>query len=196
MLDISKNNNILEGIRATDTESIKREINYAIDNGFAISLQYKQASKLRPGQNRKGTSVRYVEPWGIGNDKRTNNLNVRVYQVSGDSTRGHNAGYWKTISVSNIINVIVLDGEDGTGAKRIENRSDFKINDAHINFVNYVGKNQRPDNNPENEPELNFQVPAPTRPAEQPEPEPERQTRYGAEELAEQIKRIKKLIRY
>lgn len=188
------NKYILEGIRATDLNTIEREVNRAIDEGFAISIQYKQQSPLRGGQNRKGTSVRYLEPWGIGLDRRTGRKNIRVFQVNGDSTSGKKSGFWKTISLDSIINLIVLDGEDGTGAMPINtsftNRPRFEKNDAHIKFYNYIGKNQRRLDFPPDDEDISIQTTSQTNNTGQTQPT------YDNETLAEAINKILKIMTY
>lgn len=175
MLDFIRNLNILlEGRRAVNERDIENEINKAIDGGYVISIQYKQKSPLRNTQTRLATSVRYVEPWGIGDDKRTGRRNVRVYQVKGDSTSKKKTNAWKTISLDSIINCIVLDGKDGTGEMLIQKRPDFKQNDTHIDFYNYVGKNQvepQVQPQPEKEPHQVQPEPEPLQPEREPEDE-------------------------
>lgn len=194
MLDNGKKNIIFESNRITGVNEIEKALNYAIDNKFVVTMQYKQKGKLEKGQTRIGTAVRFIEPWGIGNDKRTNRRNLRVFQLKGDSTSGKKAGFWKTISLDSIINVVVLDGENNTSLDYIQNRSEFKINDEHISFSNYVGKNRQPEQQPEVEPELS--VTAPSQPGQQTQAETEPIQNNNTQQLAEQIKRIKKLIKY
>lgn len=196
MIDKNKKHIIFESNRATGENEIEKALNYAIDNGFLVTMQYKQKGKLQKGQNRMGTAVRFIEPWGIGNDKRTNRRNLRVFQIKGDSTSGKKTGFWKTISLDSIINVVVLDGKENASLNYVENRGDFKKDDAHITFSNYIGKNKRtePEQAPENEPEMS--ITAPSQPESVNEPVNEPVNKNNTQQLAEQIKRIKKLIRY
>lgn len=194
MLDKNIKNIIFESERAVGEQQIAAAINYAIDNGFVISMQYKQASELKPGQ-RRGTSVRYIEPWGIGTNK--NNATILWgYQNTGDSTSGKKKGFWKSFIINNIINVIVLDGENGTSRTMIEDKPIFNGPGQKYNFTNFVGKNRKQQPEPEKEPEVEpeLSVTAPSQPGEE-TPETN-QVQKNNQQLAEQIKRIKKLIKY
>lgn len=115
------------------TSDVKNLIVYAMSNGYAVTLLYYSDPPLPP----KGKSYRLVEPWGIGIRKTTGSEQLRIYQVWGDSQRGEKSGYWKTIKLSEIRRVTVLDGKGGVGLTYIQRRSDFVIKDYHINFQFY-----------------------------------------------------------
>lgn len=110
---------------------IKSSLLTAMQKGVCVSLLYYKERPLPSG----GLSTRFVEPWGIGIRRETGTEQLRVYQVKGDSLR-HEKTHWKTILLSEIRKVIVLDGITG-GLQRIQPRSDFKVNDKHIKFQYY-----------------------------------------------------------